>query len=521
MKNVLGSISITALCCLTLSLAVGCVLLYSEYNQQAEESQKLQDQLTELTEQEKRSVVMQRINAQMEEIALQERRISDEQREAAEQQTRVAEQMRQHAVEEQQKALHAQHVAQAAEEVANNQRAVAESQRMQAEYSKRVADTLSYQILGRQLGDVAVTQFMAGSKEIAELLTYAAITFTERYKGDIYSPSIYNALTLTCQSKRQWHTHKGGVEDIVFMEGANNRFVTCSTYGELMEHHINGQLKSDTLYMNKDFDFRDVFIDHKRSTIYAVSRTGHLVVHKKGNNTILLVNGIGHLICMENIGHEYVIIGEKGLARLNPSTNQIDKTRSLPFTVTCSSRFENSPLLFDNQGRMHLIHSFDKLESKKTPVTGHVTAFASSQSTGIKAYGMMDGTICLVDAKGKMQRLYGHRSRVSRIKINGWRIYSSGFDGTLNLWMGNKEQIEPMTMLNTNGWLLHFSFDAKKNNIWCGDHKGYLTQGLFSVPMMIERLKGQLKRNLTRDEWNYYIGRNIPYETFMRKEARR
>jgi hypothetical protein len=30
------------------------------------------------------------------------------------------------------------------------------------------------------------------------------------------------------------------------------------------------------------------------------------------------------------------------------------------------------------------------------------------------------------------------------------------------------------------------------------------------------KLQKQLKRNLTHDEWSYYIGRNIPYETFTK-----
>jgi hypothetical protein len=36
---------------------------------------------------------------------------------------------------------------------------------------------------------------------------------------------------------------------------------------------------------------------------------------------------------------------------------------------------------------------------------------------------------------------------------------------------------------------------------------------------MVLKLKSLLKRNLTREEWNFYIGQNIPYETFIGKEA--
>ena len=32
-------------------------------------------------------------------------------------------------------------------------------------------------------------------------------------------------------------------------------------------------------------------------------------------------------------------------------------------------------------------------------------------------------------------------------------------------------------------------------------------------------LKNNIKRNFTREEWNYYVGRTIPYETIKGKEV--
>jgi hypothetical protein len=44
-----------------------------------------------------------------------------------------------------------------------------------------------------------------------------------------------------------------------------------------------------------------------------------------------------------------------------------------------------------------------------------------------------------------------------------------------------------------------------------------------SVDVMVKEIKKKLKRDLTREEWNYFIGRNVPYESFTQnngKEAR-
>ena len=87
--------------------------------------------------------------------------------------------------------------------------------------------------------------------------------------------------------------------------------------------------------------------------------------------------------------------------------------------------------------------------------------------------------------------------------------------------MTNTAKVEPMNILKTGNWITCFTFDTPKHNIWCGDQKGNLTEEFIAVNLMVERIKGKLKRNLTREEWDHYIGRNVPYETFIGKEAGR
>jgi hypothetical protein len=43
-----------------------------------------------------------------------------------------------------------------------------------------------------------------------------------------------------------------------------------------------------------------------------------------------------------------------------------------------------------------------------------------------------------------------------------------------------------------------------------------------SVPMMVDIIRNKLKRDFTKEEWNYYIGDKVPYESFRslsRKEV--
>lgn len=502
--------------------AVGLIGWWSEH----QKVEDLQQQLTALQKQEMRSAIDRSVSTQMEEIANEQREISDEKREEALQQTRIANEMRLRSEMERQNALIAERNAVASEkkaleasEVADAQRQMAEHQRIQAELSKRTADTLSYINLGRSLGSISTIQYQAGNIEIADLLSYASYLYTHRYKGDIYYPAVLQSLMRSSQSVNVWSEHAGAITNIEYMPNEDNRLVSVSNYGEILLNERRGnQLKTTALYNNPDYDFRDVIIIKNSGNIYAVSRTGHLVVIAQNSKApvVIPLENIVHPMRVHDINeNNLLIIGESSIGVLDMKRNIITSVKQLPFKVTMGSRKNGLPLLFDNQGRMHLVSGFDNITTERVPVEGKVTAFCESKNTGMEAYGMIDGTIWLKDKNGKMQKLIGHLSRISKMKMNGRRLYSSSYDGSVNLWICDNDKIEPMPLLQTDNWIMHFQLDSTKETFWMCDAKGNLTAVNISINKMVEAMKKQLKRNLTTEEWNYYIGQNVPYETFI------
>lgn len=484
----------------------------------------LESQLAELREQEKRSAVVRSVSKQMEEIAYQQKVVSDEQRVEAQQQTILAneERLKAEASERQakaseQRARASEQQAQEARLVAENQRLAAEHQRHEAELSRSQADTLRYRALGRSLGSLSTTHALSGNKELGDLLAYAAYLYTSRYGGDVYNTAVLKSLTVASQSKRSWAVHDGAVMAIDFMPGSDDDLVSVSSYGEVIRHkRVGSELQSTVLLKDSHYDFRSVFITDK-NTIFAVSRSGHLlVIPQRGPQQIIAVSGVTRPCELSTINSDLMaVIGEESITYMDMHTYKQLGTQKLGFKVTATGRANTHPLLFDDRGRMHEVTDFEKITTSKVPVKGHVTAFAESKTTGFNAYGMMDGTIYVFNAKGQQKKLVGHRSRVSRLKFNGPRLYSSSYDGTINHWLLSEEKTDPMPLLSTDGWIMYFTRDHSKNYIWTGDQYGTLTESLISIPVMVSRIKKQLKRDLTQEEWNYYIGNNVPRESFV------
>ena len=491
-----------------------------------QEIDKLKAQLEVLQQKDKRSAVLQSVSKQMEEIAYEQKKISDEQREEAEEQTKVANEMRQRSEEERHNAIIAQQKALESERMALDAYDLAESQREVAEKNRRAAEALSYLALGRSLGALALTQFRAGNQEIGDLLSSASYLYTERYQGDVYYPAIYQALSQSSQSKDEWSRHSDAVYNLEFLPNSDYQLVSCSSYGEILYHEVNGnQLKTTTLFKDKSYDFRDVLINQKTGIIYAISRNGYLYIKNGKDVKLLEVPLVKPSKLQTCLDERYLLLtGETNLALFDQTTQTIVGTKELDYKAVLSARLEHMPLLFDDKGRMHLFKDLNHIETRKVPVSGQITAFASSNSSGLEAFGMKDGTIYLYDKNKNVRKLVGHRSRISKIRIYQNRLFSSSYDGTINLWIATNEKIEPITLYSSNNWVLYFNYDRSKNYLWLGDQKGNLSEVLISVPMMVERIKHKLKRNFTKDEWNYYIGENIPYESFIStkgKEAKR
>ena len=476
---------------------------------------KLRSELATLRKNARISAVQKSVSAQMEEIATQQKEISDEQREEALQQTRLANQLREQSEEERRNAIIAQNIAIESEQKALDAYDQAEQQRLMAEAAKRRADTLNYITLGRSLGSLATKQYLTGNYNLASILGYASYLFTNRYHGDLYNPSVFQALTLTSQSKREWDYHEGAIMNLDIAP-TDDKVVTVSNYGEIVLHEKkgDGSWKSEVLFKNKQYDFRDVWM-RDNGNIYAVSRTGHLVILSQKGTKILELKGMQRPMKLSRLGTNSIVIAEDAVALFDNDTYQISDIRKLNFRVICSSKVDDTAILFDDKGRMHHMKSLNSITTRKVPVVGTVSDYDASSSLHYQVFGMTDGTVFLVDKDNKIRRLVGHRSRISKVKVHGRRIYTASYDGTLNLWISDSEKPEPITLYSDNSWIMHFSFDKSRNYLWVGDQKGNLVQAMISIPMMAEKIHKSLKRGLTQEEWNYYIGKNVKYDPFL------
>lgn len=507
-------------------LGVGCILGYTMYQRERSKGENLETQLAQLSKKERQSFIVQRISSQMEEIAKEQQYISDQQRKEAIEQKNIANDMRQKAELEQHKAQEAERAARLSESkaieasgIAETQRALAVQRLLDAEYSRRVADTLSFLALARNLGSRATIQHNTGNTELAALLAYASYTYTNRYLGDVYNPAIYESLALTSKNNVQWSVGRGTIIQTKKVPTTENTIIAITNYGEVTYNEIkNGRQQTRTLFSDNKYDLRDViFIG---SNYYIVSHTGHLLKGKGNNVQEVLVDGAYHpLRIFQKKQDQIIVVAEKSIHLLDASTLRPIKMLRLDFEAKTAGEDPTHIFLFDNKGGMYIVDTqLDKITKSKLPFSQIVTAYNYDTSTGAKAYGTIDGSIYYFEPSGKMHRLVGHRSRVSRLEFENDLLYSTSYDGTVRFWKTNADKIDPITVMNSNQWIVTFTIASDRKHVWTGDQHGNINYTDISAEMMAEKVRANLKRKFTKDEWDLYIGSNfadMPYESYL------
>lgn len=494
-------------------LTVSCVWLYRTSVERSHESEELKSKLTEMQEKERNALVVRRISKQMEDIAYQQKEISDRQREEAMMQSHIANEMRIQAETQRQNAENAEKHAVKAFEVAEEQRTIAQERQLQAEYAKSVADTLGYVALARSLSSLSQTQYQAKNFDLAALMAYAAYTFTTRYKGNLYLPEVYNALAMNSHAVSVWNEHKGGITRIMTSPSESNVFYTISKYGEVIRWYMNAQeLSSSFLFRNSSFDFRDIFIDSDH-TVYALSFDGRLVIISPDKNySVVTFPGKGRDFQWLLPFQDKMLIGiaDTDMFFFSRTEKVMGRTVSLSHSVSSVGEKQGDYLLFCHDGSLIRMKKNGSLCEERMPISIHVTACAWSDHLEIMALGTSTGTIFLMDKQNRIiKRLIGHRSTVTQLVFKGNNLFSSSYDLHLKMWNRNQN---PINLVTSSDWIYCF-YMPNANYIWMGDESGALSRIVISPSQMANQIRKGLSRDFTQEEWNAYMGVNVPFES--------
>lgn len=126
------------------------------------------------------------------------------------------------------------------------------------------------------------------------------------------------------------------------------------------------------------------------------------------------------------------------------------------------------------------------------------------------------GVVKLLDLKTlRVKELGGHTAGISDLEFSpdGLLLASAGLDSKLQMWVVDHEDDLPIVMNNNNGFVWDIAFAKNSNYLIASCNNGEIRVWPTDTRMLAEKVCPGLDRNMTKEEWEIYVGKSIPYES--------
>ena len=133
------------------------------------------------------------------------------------------------------------------------------------------------------------------------------------------------------------------------------------------------------------------------------------------------------------------------------------------------------------------------------------------------ASGDLQGNVIIWDfmSRSMVNNLRGHQARITQIKFSpdGSLLASSSNDGSVRMWETEDLNNQPIVLTANAGFVFCVAFSPDGEQILTGStDEDRLVLSPTRSESMVEDICTSLDRNFTEEEWNTYIGTDIPYE---------
>jgi WD40 repeat protein/energy-coupling factor transporter ATP-binding protein EcfA2 len=507
----------------------------------AEQQGVIADLQKSLTEEQRTIAVREQEKAIKESIAAKSAR------QIAEEQTVEADNARQEAVVSQRETEIQREFALIAQKESDKQKVNAQKAQKDAELSRNDALRQRSKAIARFIA-IQSYQMPAGD-ELAALLALRGYDFNVRNGGERDNPDVFNALSKAAGAKNTFMGHNDIVRIVAEQpeQAGKAAFVSAGDDGTLNVWDANAPTARPVSLRAARQTFKSI-----RSAVFA-----------PGGNTLFVGTSNGQLIRWDSfvagsqptkmlIGHEGVVLrvfvrSEAGKPRLI-SVSSIGQLRiwdigekkldvlkniSLGAEISCVDLTSDGRYLFavtiDSQVlRIDLDNPDKKVEKYDfRRIRGRITAL-NITGKGDEIYlGSSAGTLYTCTVRGGVPIVStligypgGHSSGITKIAFSpdGMRVATASYDAVIKIWNLQEDlsKQQPVTLTDFDSWVMdvRFTRDGKKL-LAAGADKSVRIWDINSAALF-DQVSSKVTRDLTDEEWEKYIGKDIPFEKIAR-----
>ncbi|MCK4751647.1 MAG: hypothetical protein KAT15_31535, partial [Bacteroidales bacterium] len=432
------------------------------------------------------------------------------------------------------RATRQEQIARDSAEAATRQRNIALQQQQEAERQKGLAEEASDEAYRGQVLSVAQSMSVKSLQvdndtNLKALLAYQAYLFNQNYQGlahhaDVYS-GLYDALKFLKGSDYNVYTgHTDAVRSLVFAPDSKT-FYSAGSDGRILRWNIEGKNNDVVIenpMVNRVIDVSDdgkwlacgtdgngiqLFRTGSGQTEPRILSGGDKRIRTLDflpDNKRMFSAGIGGVITMWN---------------LESGRNSEFATTGSPVDVLVVSRDGKYLAAGTRDGKIIIF----EVEDAQTSFVLHendgnsVLALDFGEENKLLASGDLQGNVLVWDfmSRSILNNLRGHRARVTQLKFspNGGILASASNDGSVRMWETADLNTQPIVLTANAGFVFCIAFSPNGEHVLTGStDEDRLVLSPTRTETMIENICNSVDRNFTEEEWNTYIGTDIPYE---------
>jgi WD40 repeat protein len=372
-----------------------------------------------------------------------------------------------------------------------------------------------------------------GQKDLQTLLAYQAYLFNKNNNGNDNDADIYAALYNVARqygntNYKVFKGHNGEIKSIAFVPG-KNEFYSTGNDGKILKWSLDNKEQSiQIIYSGKDI-----------IEVLAVSPDAAWLACGNANSSIRMIPLNGNSTEYEMKGHtrniKSLIFSYDGKFLYSASldgkvlkwdlaarTNTDLSDGSMQITSIDISSSGNYLAGLSRDGSVIVWNPETKSDNFRLETgTKKIKTIRFNPSSNILAIGDVNGNIELWDIRlrKKISEVKAHSAQINDIQFNPTlrQMATASNDKTLKIF-NIKDLTDltepPISFADNEGFVLLIQFNSDGQMIVSGNYEG--SQNLSGRPTHVDYLTkdicGSVTRNMTQDEWNTYIGRDIPIE---------
>ncbi len=485
-------------------------------------------------EQRKEALIQKRISDQQQQIAEQQKILAEEQRRYAVQQQVIAVEQSRIATMEKKKADSAKAEAIIARDEAKEQRReaitqkeIAEQEKNRAEISEANAQRLMLLSIARTTAIQAARIYETVEGELPKLLALQAYKFNRDNGGSKYNPDIFDALAITSEDLVIFRQHHDGVR-AAEISPDGKILATCSDDGNVYVWNINDNSNPlRQISKDKKQSYRNILISPNGKYLISGTADGDVFIWDAPfikSEVRIIEDGhhdiINH-IAINASSEKLLTASSDGTVKLwdirNPKIMPllIDSVNSKVLDVEISPQ---QIIMYCCQNGEIKYYGFG---TQKEPLVlakadQPVPTIGISPDGIYLAAGLLNGSILIYNMENinrePIEIIGRHTSGITSLKFTvDLRLISASYDGQVKIGHFLEEDDNPITIDEHDLWIYDVSASVDGDNLVTASADRTARYFVINPELLVEKLLATTSRELTREEWDEYIGPDIKY----------